>query len=86
MEYSFSDINNTEKIGYPKRRLLVRDEDKGWETKKSDICYYLPYGSIAIFYEDNEQSSNLVYLGAIESGIEDFDRIGVDFKLSVAEE
>ena len=86
MEYSFSDMDNIEKIGYPKRRLLVKEEDKGWEPKKGDVCYYLPYGSIAIFYEDCEQNSNLVYLGAIESDIEDFDRIGVDFKLSAAEE
>ena len=46
-EYSFSDINNTEKIVYPKRRLLVRDEDKGWNLKKAT--------SVIIFHMEASQ-------------------------------
>lgn len=68
---TFEDFSNTEKIAYLNKRL---DYDKnGYKPKRGDLTYYAPWGNLAFFYKGGDESSNLIKLGEIESGLEYLD-------------
>jgi len=64
------DFNNTEKIFYPDRKLSIQEAPSNINPVSGDITYYSPWGNIAIFYKDFRQSSGLIPIAKIDSGIE----------------
>lgn len=70
LELIFEDYNGTEKISFLLRDLPVDEETDGCEPEAGDLCYYAPWGNLAVFYEDFRYSDNLVLLGHIDSGLE----------------
>lgn len=84
-ELEFKDFNNTEKISYPPNKLNVNDAPKGHAPKAGDMCIYVPWGNICIFYHDYKFSSDLVYLGHVEQGLDALSSQSNDFKVKLAE-
>lgn len=84
-ELEFKDFNNTEKIVYPPDKLNVSGAQKGHAPKAGDMCIYVPWGNICIFYHDYKFSSDLVYLGHVEQGLDALSSQTQDFKVKLAE-
>ena len=84
-ELEFKDFNNTEKIAYPPNKLNVSGAQKGHAPKAGDMCIYVPWGNICIFYHDYKFSSDLVYLGHVEQGLDALSSQSNDFKVKLAE-
>lgn len=84
-ELEFKDFNNTEKIAYPPNKLNVNGAPKGHAPKAGDMCIYVPWGNICIFYHDYKFSSDLVYLGHVEQGLDALSSQTQDFKVKLAE-
>lgn len=84
-ELEFKDFNNTEKIAYLPEKLNVNGAPKGHTPKAGDMCIYVPWGNICIFYHDYKFSSDLVYLGHVEQGLDALSSQTQDFKVKLAE-
>lgn len=84
-ELDFKDFNNTEKIAYPPNKLNVNGAPKGHAPKAGDMCIYVPWGNICIFYHDYKFSSDLVYLGHVEQGLDTLSSQKDDFKVKLDE-
>lgn len=82
-ELSFSDFNNKEKIAYPKDKINIEGAPQGHAPKAGDVCIYVPWGNICIFYHDNKFSSDLVYLGHVEQGIDVLSSQTTDFNVNL---
>lgn len=83
-ELSFTDFNSTEKIAYPPSKLSVSGAPKGHAPKAGDMCIYVPWGNICIFYHDYKFSSDLVYLGHVDEGLDTLSSQKTDFKVQAA--
>jgi len=70
------DHAQTEKVGYPPRKLSTEGAPAGSDPSAGDISYYAPRGNLALFYRDFGYSSGLVRLGRLESGVEALSRPG----------
>ncbi|MFM5191384.1 cyclophilin-like fold protein [Aeromonas media] len=66
----FEDYAETEKIAYLPRKLTTQGAPKGIDPNVGDICYYTPWGNLAIYYRDFGYSSGLIRLGRITSGLD----------------
>lgn len=67
---TLTDYEATEKISDLPKRLSTKGAPPGSDPSVGDICYYAPWGNLAVFYRDFGYSSGLVKLGTITSGIE----------------
>jgi hypothetical protein len=67
------DFANAEKIFYPEPRLTTKGVSGGHRTKTGDICIYVPWGDVFIYYgPGGGYSKDIILLGSLESGIETF--------------
>jgi hypothetical protein len=64
------DYAETEKIGYPPKKLSTKGAPPGHDPAAGDITYYAPWGNLALFYRDGHDSPGLIKLGSIDSGAE----------------
>ncbi|UOO42843.1 hypothetical protein I0292_09475 [Priestia megaterium] len=77
---TFEDYIGKEKISILQKRLSIDDVQAEDLSKKGDFAYYAPWGNVAIFYKDFEDATNdLIILGQIESGKENFENVDGDF-------
>lgn len=67
---TFEDFNNTEKIAYMDDELPTDGEPNEFDPDVGDLCLYAPWGNLSIFYKDFRNSSGLISLGHIDSGID----------------
>lgn len=72
LELSLSNFNGTEKIAILPKKLTISKEPEGFEPKRGDVTYYIPWGNLAIFYKDFRYSEHLVHLGKLGNCIENF--------------
>lgn len=70
MTVNFEDFNNTEKISYIDGKLDTSNAVTEYTPLAGAFAYYIPWGNFSVFYEDFRQSSGLVSLGTVESGME----------------
>ena len=82
IELSFEDFNNVGKIAFLERELPVDDELDGFAPKAGDVCLYVPWGNISIFYKDFRYSDDLVPIGHIDSDIKPIISSERDFSAS----
>lgn len=66
----FEDYAETEKIAYLPRKLTTQGAPNGIDPDVGDICYYAPWGNLAIYYRDFGYSTGLIKLGRIASGLD----------------
>lgn len=79
LELSFEDFAGTEKISYTPQRLSVSASDMGHSPVAGDLCVYVPWGNLCLFYKDYHYSDELVFVGRIEEGIEEIAAISGGF-------
>jgi hypothetical protein len=63
----FEDYVATEKIAYLPRKLNTTGAAPGTTPSAGDLCYYAPWGNIALFYRDFDYSPGLARLGIIDA-------------------
>lgn len=73
LEVTFEDYNSVEKIAYlPEgQQLPSADELEGYDPSPGDLCLYVPWGNLSLFYQDFNYSNGLILLGRLEAEIED---------------
>ena len=64
------DYAATEKIATLPSRLTRKGAPSGMVPNKGDIAFYVPWGNIALFYQDFSYSHGLIKLGEITHGLE----------------
>jgi hypothetical protein len=73
---TFKDYAETEKISDLPKKLSTQGAPRSYKPTAGDITYYAPWGNLALFHKDGEDSSGLVRLGSIDTGVEAFRRPG----------
>ncbi|CAH0145027.1 hypothetical protein SRABI96_00561 [Peribacillus sp. Bi96] len=77
---TFEDYVGKEKISILQKKLSADNVQSENQPKKGDFAYFSPWGNLAIFYKGLEDAtSDLIILGQIESGKENFENIHSDF-------
>lgn len=70
IELTFEDFNGIEKIAYMDNELPIEGEPNEYDPDAGDLCLYAPWGNLSIFYNDFRNSSGLISLGHIDSGMD----------------
>ncbi len=65
-----NDYNHTEKIADLPRKLSLDGAPTSYDPEVGDICTYAPWGNFVVFYKDFGNTTGLVPLAHIESGLE----------------
>lgn len=81
LELEFEDFAGSEKIAYTPDRISVAEG--GYAPKAGDLCMYIPWGNLCLFYHDYRYSDDLVFIGRLESGIEEIASIRSDFSAAL---
>jgi len=76
---NFKDFAGSEKISYPPSKMSTQGAPNGYTPKKGDITCYSPWGNLAVFYKDRGYANGLIYMGHIQSVIENLEGINEDF-------
>jgi hypothetical protein len=69
---TLEDYNRTEKISNLPRKLSTAGTPSSYDPTIGDICLYVPWGNLCIFYREFSSSNGLVSLGKIDGGMEAF--------------
>lgn len=67
LELAISDFAHNEKIAYLPRKLTEEGSGQFDNEQPYDLCYYRPWGNLAMFYADYEHPG-LIRLGRFEEG------------------
>jgi hypothetical protein len=78
LDLSLKDYAATEKIADLPRALTTQGAPAAYTPVAGDICFYAPWGNLAIFYSDGERSEGLVRLGRLDSGLDAIRRMGAN--------
>lgn len=70
LELTFEDFNGTEKISYTPKTLEVGENEGGHAPTVGDLCIYVSWGNLCIFYQGWNYSDDLVYIGHIDTGMD----------------
>ena len=79
----FEDYAGTEKIAYFPQKLSGENAPDGYAPAAGDITCYGPWGNLAIFYKGRSYSGGLIYMGTIESGLDELARQGSGFDVTI---
>ena len=66
LELELEDYASTEKIAFLPRRLTLEGAPAGITPRAGDVCYYVPWGNVTLFYRDFDYSPGLVKLGTLD--------------------
>ncbi|RDZ11115.1 hypothetical protein C3744_22385 [Priestia megaterium] len=84
LKITFEDYVGKEKISILQKRLSADNVQSGNQPQKGDFAYYSPWGNLAIFYKGfGDATNDLIILGQIESGKENFESIQGDFTVTI---
>lgn len=70
LEVEVSDYSTNEKIAYLPRKLNPEARGPFPNPAIGDICYYIPWGNLALFHSDYTSIRDLVRLGRIDGGVQ----------------
>ena len=70
LELTLSNYANTELIADLPRRLSTAGTPPSHDARRGDLCYYAPWGNLALFRKDQGKASGLVLLGRAELGFD----------------
>ena len=59
---------DNEKIAYLPRKLAEKGSGPFGNEQPYDLCYFKPWGNLAMFYADYRYSSGLIRLGRFDEG------------------
>ncbi|MBB4143137.1 cyclophilin-like fold protein [Rhizobium rhizoryzae] len=69
LQLEIDDFGSNEKIAYLPRKLTVDGHGSFSNERPYDLCYYMPWGNLAMFYADYKHPG-LVRLGRFDEGYE----------------
>ena len=69
LDLTIDDYSTNEKIAYLPRKLSDDGSARFENEAVGDICYYAPWGNLALFYRDFGYSSGLIRLGRFDNGV-----------------
>lgn len=69
LDLKIADFGSNEKIAYLPRKLTVEGQGPFDNERPYDLCYYVPWGNLAMFYADYRHPG-LVRLGRFDQGYE----------------
>jgi hypothetical protein len=70
LDLTISDFGQNEKIAYLPRKLTEDASGVFGNEQPYDLCYYVPWGNLAMFYADYRHPG-LIRLGRFDGGYED---------------
>lgn len=70
LDLIIDDYANNEKIAYLPRKLTEEGSAPFTNEAPGDLCYYAPWGNLALFYAGYRYSSGLIRLGRLNGGVE----------------
>ncbi|CAM2843442.1 cyclophilin-like fold protein [Helicobacter burdigaliensis] len=82
MELEFSDFARKEKIAHLPKALKVKGSS-AYKPQIGDLFCYVPWGNIGIFYELQNASDDLVFLGKVQGDLEVLKTQKDDFKVKI---
>ena len=85
MELAFSYFIGKEKLAHLTLELSARGTSAN-KHRIGDLFYYVPWGNIGIFYELQNASDDLVYLGKVQGSLESLKAQKSDFKVKIVKE
>ncbi|PZT47743.1 hypothetical protein B6S12_07380 [Helicobacter valdiviensis] len=85
MELDFSDFARKEKIAHLPKALNAKGSS-AYKPQIGDLFYYVPWGNIGIFYELQNASDDLVFLGKVQGNLETLKAQKRDFKVKIIKE
>jgi hypothetical protein len=62
------DHSTNEKIAYLPRKLIETGSGPFKNERPGDVCYYAPWGNLALFHSGYRHSSGLIRLGRFDDG------------------
>lgn len=68
LDLGIDDYAHNEKIAYLPRSLTEDGSGPFGNERPGDLCYFAPWGNLALFYADYRWSSRLIRLGRFEDG------------------
>ena len=83
LELTFEDYNQTEKIIHPPKTLTTEGMPDSFDPDVGDLCLYAPWGNLCIFYRDFRNSTSLIPLGHIDSGMDVIGGMTEDFTVTM---
>ncbi len=66
LDISIDNYSDNEKIAYLPRKLSLEGSGPFGNEQPGDICYFAPWGNLALFYAGYSYSSGLVRLGRFD--------------------
>ncbi|WP_109078354.1 cyclophilin-like fold protein [Aggregatibacter kilianii] len=63
LESKLDNYSHNEKIFYPSHKLSAENAPESYAANAGDITYYAPWGNVAMFFEQGEKATGLIYLG-----------------------
>ncbi|EMS95573.1 hypothetical protein H009_21076 [Agrobacterium tumefaciens str. Cherry 2E-2-2] len=69
LDLKIADFGSNEKIAYLPRKLTVEGHGPFDNERPYDLCYYIPWGNLAMFYADYRHPG-LIRLGRFDEGYE----------------
>lgn len=70
LDLTIDNYANNEKIAYLPRKLTEEGSGPFGNERPYDLCYFKPWGNLALFYADYSYSSGLIRLGRFDEGYE----------------
>ena len=63
---TLTDYSRVEKVADLPRKLSTTGAPAGYQPMAGDVCYYAPWGNLAVFLQDFQFANGLVLLGRLE--------------------
>ncbi|MBV7543517.1 cyclophilin-like fold protein [Acidovorax sp. sic0104] len=76
LRLTLEDYEGTEKIASLPRTLTTDGAPAACLPVAGDLCFYAPWGNLAIFYRDGQLSTGLIRLGRLQAGCESAQFLG----------
>jgi hypothetical protein len=70
LDLTIDNYANNEKIAYLPRKLTEEGSGPFSNEQPYDLCYFSPWGNLALFYADYRYSSGVIRLGRFDKGYE----------------
>jgi hypothetical protein len=70
LDLKIENYANNEKIVYLPRKLTEAGSGPFGNERPGDVCYFAPWGNLALFYGGYRYSSGLIRLGRFDNGFE----------------
>lgn len=68
LDLTITDYSTNEKIAYLPRKLTGKGSTRFGNEAVSDLCYYAPWGNLAMFHGAYRWSRGLIRLGRLDQG------------------